>query len=159
MTRTNAREIALGCIFECLASGAPADEVLKRRLDCPGPADLAGEYALYAEEPDDDARAFIAQVTRAAEQRRDEFLSAVFAYAEGWRPERLSLMTRSILLLCVTEIVCTDVPTAVSINEAVELAKAYDEEKAPSFINGILGRFVRDREAAQKAAEETAGQT
>ena len=43
-------------------------------------------------------------------------------------------------------------PDAIACNEAVELAKLYGEEKAPSYINGILGNLIRDRE--QTAAKE-----
>ena len=46
-----------------------------------------------------------------------------------------------------------DIPPAASINEAVELAKGYDEPETVSFINGILGSFMRAREAAPDAAE------
>ncbi len=146
MTRTVAREIALGCIFECLAADAESDCVLKHRLDVPGTPDLASEDALYAEEPDDKAREYISFITGAAAEHRDELLNEIAIYAEGWKQERLSVMTRSILLLSMTEILYReDVPTATSINEAVELAKKYDIEKAPAFINGLLGRFVKAR--------------
>ena len=150
MTRTIAREIALGCIFECVAAGAEFDGVLKRRLDIPGTPDLAAEDALYTEEPDDAAREYIAFVTKAAEEHRDELLEEISAFSEGWKLDRLSVMTKSILLLSMTEILYReDVPPRSSINEAVELAKKYDTEKAPSFINGLLGRFVRARKIAE----------
>ena len=74
-------------------------------------------------------------------------MNEIAAYSEGWKLERLSVMTKSILLLSVTEILYRDdVPSGASINEAVELAKKYDTEKAPAFINGLLGRFVKARE-------------
>ena len=41
-----------------------------------------------------------------------------------------------------------DIPASASINEAVEMAKKYDEPETVSFINGILGSFMRDREPA-----------
>ena len=151
MTRKIAREIALGCIFECVAAGAEFDGVLMRRLDIPGTPDLASEDALYAEEPDDAAREYISFVTKTAEEHREELLGKMAVYSEGWKLERLSVMTKSILLLSMTEILYRDdVPTAVSINEAVDLAKKYDTEKAPAFVNGLLGKFVR----AETAVEE-----
>ena len=150
MTRKIAREIALGCIFECLAAGAEFDCVLKRRLDIPGTPDLASEDSLYAEEPDDTAREYISFVTKTAQEHKDELLNEISVYAEGWKQDRLSIMTKSILLLSMTEIIYRDdVPTGASINEAVELAKKYDTEKAPAFVNGLLGRFVKARESAE----------
>ena len=146
MTRKIAREIALGCIFECVASGAEFDGVLTRRLDIPGVPDLASEDQIYSEEPDEAAREYIAFITKYAQKNKDELLGEISAFAEGWKLERLSVMTKSILLLSMTEILYRDdVPTGASINEAVELAKKYDTEKAPAFINGLLGRFVKAR--------------
>ena len=53
-------------------------------------------------------------------------------------------MARSILLLAVYEMkYCDDVPPKVAINEAVEIAKKYCDEKEPSFINGVLGSVMR----------------
>ena len=52
----------------------------------------------------------------------------------------------SILRLSVTEIVYfDDIPVAVSINEAVELAKKYGTEQSPKFVNAILGSIGNDR--------------
>lgn len=62
--------------------------------------------------------------------------------SEGWKLSRLSKVTFTILLLALYEIRCTDLPERIAINEAVELAKVFDEEKAPKFINGVLGAIV-----------------
>ena len=57
-------------------------------------------------------------------------------------------MTRAILCLALAEIeYIQDVPPSVAVNEAVELAKSYDTEKAPAYINGILGRYLRSQAA------------
>lgn len=151
MTRKTAREIALGCIFECVASGAEFDCVLRHRLDIPGIPDLASEDELYTEEPDEAAREYISFITQTAQAHSAELLSEVSVLLDGWKLERLSVMTKSILLLSMTEILYRDdVPAGASINEAVELAKKYDTEKAPAFINGLLGKFVRSRESAEE---------
>lgn len=151
MTRRNAREIALGCIFECVAAGAEFDGVLTRRLDIPGVPDLASEDAVYAEELDDAAREYISFITQKAQEHKDELLIEISAFAEGWKLDRLSVMTKTILLLSMTEILYRDdVPTGASINEAVLLAQKYDTEKAPAFINALLGRFVKARENAEQ---------
>lgn len=65
--------------------------------------------------------------------------------AKGWKLSRLSRVTLAILRLAVYEMLYTDLFFAVAINEAVELAKKYDHEKAPSFINGILNKIATDR--------------
>ena len=58
--------------------------------------------------------------------------------------ERISKMTLSILRLCVCEMkYFDDIPSAVSMNEAVELAKIYDGDDAPAFINGIVNAVAK----------------
>ena len=51
-------------------------------------------------------------------------------------------MSLAIMRLCTYELLYTEVPTPVAINEAVELAKAYDGDDAPAFINGILNSIA-----------------
>ena len=63
---------------------------------------------------------------------------------KGWKLERISKMTLSILRLCVCEMkYFDDIPSAVSMNEAVELAKIYDGDDAPAFINGIVNAVAK----------------
>lgn len=57
----------------------------------------------------------------------------------GWNSVRVSFVSRAILTLAVYEMLfIDDIPHKVSINEAVELAKKYDDDKAYSFVNGVL---------------------
>jgi transcription antitermination protein NusB len=65
--------------------------------------------------------------------------------AEGWTAERLAPLERNILRVAVHEILdWPDIPTAVSINEAVDMAKRYCQAEAPGLVNGILGRIAAD---------------
>ncbi|MGD9572340.1 MAG: transcription antitermination factor NusB [Thermoleophilia bacterium] len=65
--------------------------------------------------------------------------------AEGWTAERLAPLERNILRVAVHEILdWPDIPAAVSINEAVDLAKRYCQAEAPGLVNGILGRIAAD---------------
>ena len=63
--------------------------------------------------------------------------------SKNWKIKRMSAVSRSIVRLAVAEISYTEVPPKVAINEAVEIAKLYDDEKAPAFINGILNTVAR----------------
>ena len=59
--------------------------------------------------------------------------------SKGWKANRLSKVSRSILRLCIYEMLYEkDIPLRVSINEGIELAKLYEDEKARPFINGVL---------------------
>lgn len=75
----------------------------------------------------------------------DEIDLLIEGNAKGWKLSRLSRVTLAILRLAVYEMLYTDLFFAVAINEAVELAKKYDHEKAPSFINGILNKIATDK--------------
>ena len=60
-------------------------------------------------------------------------------HAHGWRTDRLARVSRAVLRLAVYELVYeNDIPSSVTINEAVELIKKYDDEKARPFVNGVL---------------------
>ena len=66
------------------------------------------------------------------------------ADSKNWKASRLSSVTSSLLRLSIYEMLNTDVPPKVAINEAVELAKQYGGDESPSFVNGILGEIARE---------------
>ena len=66
-------------------------------------------------------------------------------YAGSFAYERLYKVDLSILLLATYEILYTDIPFKVSVNEAVELAKTYSTEKSAAYINGILASIIKNR--------------
>jgi N utilization substance protein B len=66
------------------------------------------------------------------------------AASENWKLSRISRIDMSILRIAVAEIVfLSDVPEAVSADEAVRMAKIYSSDDSHKFINGILGRIIR----------------
>ncbi|MDD6265957.1 MAG: transcription antitermination factor NusB [Clostridia bacterium] len=72
-------------------------------------------------------------------ENKSELDSMVERFAKGWKLPRLSKVSLCIMRLSIYEMKSmSDVPFAVSINEAVEMAKKYDDDKAPKFVNGIL---------------------
>ncbi|MBQ8392688.1 MAG: transcription antitermination factor NusB [Clostridia bacterium] len=64
-------------------------------------------------------------------------------YLQDWKLNRLSKTTIAILRLSVYEMLYVKLPPAISINEAVELAKQYCEEGAPGYINGVLNKIAK----------------
>ena len=63
----------------------------------------------------------------------------------GWKSSRLSIVSKAILRLAVYELMfLPDIPAKVSINEAIELAKKYDDEKSYSFVNGVLNAVAEE---------------
>ncbi len=74
----------------------------------------------------------------------DELDGIISKYSVGWKTERISRVSLALMRLCIYESkYVEDVPAAVAINEAVELCKKYDTEKAPAFVNGILNAALK----------------
>lgn len=61
-------------------------------------------------------------------------------YLDNWRLERLGLTDQAILEISIYEIVYTKTPNIVCINEGIELAKKYSDEKVSKMINGVLDK-------------------
>lgn len=78
--------------------------------------------------------------------RKEALDQIISEFVRGWTPSRLSRVDRSLLRLGVWELLGTDIPPAVVINEAVELAKAYGTADSAAFINGVLDNVHRHRE-------------
>ncbi len=77
-------------------------------------------------------------------KKRDELDSKIKLYLKNWEIERISKVLIAILEVSFYEIIYVDdVDFPVSINEAVELAKKYFGGDGPSFVNGVLGSFVK----------------
>ncbi len=143
MSRRSAREIVLHLIFSYDFLNSEADELLKSRLADRSFASLAGEYELYEQLPTAAQIDYVESAVRGIVEHAPELDTYIEKYAVGWNVGRLSRITRAILRLCMYETLYMQIPVAASVNEALELAKKYDSEEAASFINGILGSFVK----------------
>ena len=81
-------------------------------------------------------------------EHREALDEIINRHARGWNMARISRVSRSILRLSAFEMLyCEDIPNSVSINEAVELCKKFDEEAARPFVNGVLNG-IKDEIAA-----------
>ena len=75
----------------------------------------------------------------------DEIDALITARAIGWKTKRMTKVSLSVLRIAAYEMKYReDIPFTVSINEAVELSKKFDDEKAPAFVNGILNGIAED---------------
>ena len=74
-------------------------------------------------------------------------------FSKGWKTDRMSRVSRAVLRLGTYEMLyCDDIPSSVSLNEAVELAKKFDDPKARAFINGVLNSIKNEIEEKGAAA-------
>ena len=137
MDRRKARKEAFCAIYEYYFNNGEVavEDIIKR------------EQAERGIEQDDYLDLVCAGVTSNTEK-----LDAIIEkYLKGWKMKRISKVSLSILRLAVYEIAfIEEIPVNVSVNEAIELAKLYDDDSAPSFVNGVLGAYVRELESAEQ---------
>lgn len=93
------------------------------------------------ESPDDIF--FIKKEARGILENQNQIDSIISNSTQNWTVERMAKVDIAILRIAVYEFIYSeDIPENVSINEAIELAKEFSSDKAPSFINGILGKAI-----------------
>ncbi len=133
--RTKARERALQALYQIDVAAEGIDEALGRFWKSFEPVER--EVMALAE----------ALVRGVARHRRviDETIERV---SINWRLDRMAKVDRNVLRLAVYELLRTDVPVKVVINEAIELGKKYGSESTGAFVNGVL-----DKVAAELPAE------
>lgn len=149
MTRVTAREIAVHLVYELDFCPEGADALLDQALTPERFAQLAQEEELYQDFPDGKQLSYIQEVVTGVERHRQELDGLIGKYAIGWSVRRIPRVAAAILRVAMYEVLYRpDVPNNAAISAAVELAKGYEDEKVVSFLNGVLGSFVRG-EAAQ----------
>ncbi len=135
--RSKARKRAVDLLYEADLRGDDPVTTLAERIALADPP--ISDYTIELIEGVAEHRAAI-----------DQLLSE---YSEGWTLERMPGVDRAVLRIALYELLwAADVPDAVAIDEAVELAKMLSTDESPKFINGILGRVVRDQLPAGGAA-------
>jgi len=92
--------------------------------------------------------AFLDQLVQGVVEHQEELDRRITQHAEHWRIERMPTVDRNILRLAVYEMVHSDTPAPVVIDEALELARRYSNEESVQFVNGVLDAVHRglDRE-------------
>ena len=108
------------------------------------PNDCTRELLLLDESLDDDDREFVNSAYRGIMARVDELNEVISAHLAGYRLERVYRPDYVILLVATYELLEKTAPTAVVINEAVELAKKFGTGKSGGFINGVLAKIQKD---------------
>ena len=137
MTRREAREEAFYLVFE-MSFGGNLDEILET-------AEQTKEMPL---DP------FTVQLAGHVRDHAEEIDQAISTHSKSWKISRLSKVVTALLRMTIGEICYQeDVPTSVSINEAVELAKKYGGEDDSAYLNGVLGAFVRANPALEPAPD------
>jgi N utilization substance protein B len=129
--RRSGREAALQMLFQLEASQASADRTI--------------ELFWRSFEADPEGRPYADLLVRGVADNLAAVDKRIAAASQNWRLERMARVDRNLLRLCTWELMeKRDVPRAVVIDEAVELAKSYGTEESSKFINGVLDRIATD---------------
>ncbi|BAJ76493.1 transcription termination factor [Microbacterium testaceum StLB037] len=131
--RTKARKRALDILFQADVRG---EEL---------PIMLAAEAKRAASEPDRQASWLYARdIVDGVIDNRDAIDEQITTFSKDWSLQRMPAVDRALLRIGTWEILYNDeVPTAVAIDEAVELAKEFSTDDSGSFVHGVLARIAR----------------
>ncbi len=144
MKRSTAREIAVHISFEMAVNDLPADELLDDFFAEEHYETLASEDEIYSEFPNIKQMEYIRRISRGVTEHAAELDMYIEKYANDWKIARISRVASAIMRVAMFEVLyMQEIPNKVAVNEAVELAKKYEEKETVSFINGVLGTFVR----------------
>lgn len=122
----------------------PAGELLKDFFDREHYDTLAAEDEIYTDFPNKKQMEYIERLTSGVIEHAAELDMYIEKYAKDWSVSRISRVASAIMRTAMFEILyMQDIPNGVAVNEAVELAKKYEDRDTVAFINGVLGTFVR----------------
>jgi N utilization substance protein B len=151
MKRRLAREIVVQSLYQIEMNGVTGDEAV----------DIVMEEARQENEIGTDVAelanidAFTRELVQGVQEKRELIDQSLVVYLTGWQVDRLSRVDRQILRLAAYELTYRqEVPPKVVINEAIELAKHFGLEENGKFVNGVLGRMLRERELTQSPEED-----
>ena len=101
----------------------------------------------HQQEVEEEEKDFILKETEGTKEHLAEIDEMISKKAKKWATGRMSKVDLAILRLAIYEICFSkEIPTSVAINEAIELAKKFSSDEAPSFINGILGSIAAEKQ-------------
>lgn len=89
---------------------------------------------------------FLSSLVNGVLDNLEEIDNNISKYLENWNIERLGLTDQAIIRIATFELLYTDTPNLVCINEGIELSKKYSDEKVSKMINGVLDKIHHERE-------------
>ena len=126
--RSKYRKRALDVLFESVTRGLALNGTLEERL----------------KHNDPPINAYTVTLVEGVAEHREEIDGLLAEHAAGWTLERMPAVDRNLLRIAAFEILhCEDVPNAVAISEAVELATDLSTDDSPKFVNGLLSQIAR----------------
>lgn len=134
MIRGEARELVMKLIFQMEAQNDYSSSIRDKF------------YKEYAQ--GESQKEYMNGLLNSIVENRDVIDSTIDKYSTNWNISRMAKVDLAITRLAVAEImILEDVPDSVAINEAVNIAKKYSTEESSKFINGILGKIEKEKNA------------
>lgn len=131
MKRRKAREYALQALFRLEFTGETPDDKTIEQM---------------CEDKDPELLLFYKEIVKGVLEHQTMIDLTVQSSADNWSVERMATVDRIILRIGAFELLHrNDIPTAVAINEAIEIAKKYSTKESASFINGVLDKLSKKR--------------
>jgi N utilization substance protein B len=132
MKRRRAREYALQILFQV--------DFTEKKIDSKGLEEFWSD-----KREGGDVKEFTEELVRGTLNRLDEIDTMIESVTENWLLKRMAVVDRNILRFAAYEILyMKDIPSAVTINEAIEIAKKFSSIEAAPFINGVLDRLAKE---------------
>jgi len=129
-TRRKAREDALQILYQLDLNDQLSVEMALKHFE-----------ALYLQEQQG-LDPFTKRLVTGVSEKAKEIDSKIEEISSHWKPERMAAVDRNILRLGAYEILfCEDIPSTVTLNEMVEIAKEFGAENTPAFVNGLLDKL------------------
>jgi transcription antitermination protein NusB len=140
LRRSQSREVAFQVLYQDdlnpRGNPAEADRFIERRLRA------------------DDMIAFSRELVAGVRKNRPEIDARLEEIAANWTLKRMAATDRNVLRLGAYELLHTDTPPRVAIDEAVELAKRFGSAQSPQFVNGILDKIMHHNERSGEGREK-----
>lgn len=128
--RRKARRAALEILYQSEISDLTIETILRDKIFWRG-----------------DLPEFSERILEGIVAHREQIDRLIIDSTDNWALDRMSIVDRNILRMAIYEMLFEpDIPTSVSVNEAVELAKVYGSQDSGKFVNGVLGRVAHDLE-------------
>ena len=144
MARHRARQQALQLLFQWDVRCTPVEEIIRGYYD----SLLVSEETFVRPRPDE----FAEHLVRGVIEELPGIDERITRNAAHWRLERMPVVDRNILRIAVYEMLRTDTPPAVIIDEGLELARRFSGEESVHFVNGVLDAVRRELPAAASTA-------
>ena len=140
MKRQQLRRYAFLIVFGMSVSKDSPDEAMENYLDSFKDDYLKEDGEFIAKDLE-----FVKNIVHGVYENREKIDEVISSYSKGYEISRISRVALAALRISVFEILfCKDIPHGVSVNEAIEIVKEYEDDKTRKFVNGILGSFVAE---------------